>query len=123
MAPKAQEQRTEYKPIDGYVWCDKLGEIHDDDELDPYQYGPPDKGEEDERCKPEDHRPVFEKVAHVITESVTGYYFYHWSTAGQETRALCGAQTMPTMMGPKLWGYRGHLGEKYCKKCAKEVGL
>ncbi len=42
----------------GYVWCDRLGEIHED-ELDPYCYGEPKEGEYDERCRKADHRPVY----------------------------------------------------------------
>lgn len=39
-----------YHTIDGYVWCDRHGCIHDDT-TDPYDYGEPD-------CRREDHRPV-----------------------------------------------------------------
>lgn len=45
--------------VEGYVWCDKNGEIHDDC-LDPYRYGPPrEEGEEDMRCSPRDHVAVY----------------------------------------------------------------
>ena len=46
------------KPVKGYVWCDRNGEIHEDS-LDPYQYGEPTPGYDDPRCKPEDHRKVY----------------------------------------------------------------
>ena len=44
-----------YHNIDGYVWCDKLTEIHDIvySEFDPYSHGDP-----EDFCHPEDHRPV-----------------------------------------------------------------
>jgi len=49
-----------FEVIEGYVWCDKEGCIHDD-KLDPYQYGPPRPGEDDLRCPQEEHRPVYVK--------------------------------------------------------------
>jgi hypothetical protein len=50
--------RKRLTSVKGYVWCDRHGEIHED-ELDPYQYGPPGENEEDARCVPEDHRKVY----------------------------------------------------------------
>lgn len=46
------------QPVVGYVYCDKLGEIHELS-LDPYGYGSPDEDEEDMRCKTQDHRLVY----------------------------------------------------------------
>jgi len=42
-----------YYNIEGYVWCDKHGEIHDSvwQEFDPYDLG-------EDFCEPEDHRAV-----------------------------------------------------------------
>ena len=49
--------------VEGYVWCHKLGEIHDD-KLDPYHYGETELGPwgfdgEDMRCQPSDHIKVY----------------------------------------------------------------
>ena len=43
--------------IDGYVWCDRHGAIHDDS-LNPYDYS----GDEN-LCVAEDHRPVYREAA------------------------------------------------------------
>lgn len=56
--PKARAKRRAVEVIDGYVWCDKHGGIHEDT-LDPYAYGEPESGFEDQRCTPEDHIPVY----------------------------------------------------------------
>lgn len=32
------------KRVDGFVWCERLGEVHDNS-LDPYEYGEPAEGE------------------------------------------------------------------------------
>lgn len=44
--------------VDGWVWCDKVGAVHEDT-LDPYEYGPPERGFDDMRCAPSDHRVLF----------------------------------------------------------------
>lgn len=38
--------------IDGHVWCDRHGTVHDDN-LDPYEYG------EEGKCQPEDHSALY----------------------------------------------------------------
>jgi hypothetical protein len=53
-----------------------------------------------------------------ITEGVAGIWFYHLSPAGTNTKALCGAKTMNTALPLSSWGFRGHLNERYCDKCA-----
>jgi hypothetical protein len=53
--PKSKPKRVQRIP--GYVWCDRDGSVHEDS-LDPYGYGPPKPGEDDDRCQPEDHRSV-----------------------------------------------------------------
>lgn len=40
--------------LTGHVWCDKIGDVHDDT-LDPYNYG----ADDDDLCEPADHRPVY----------------------------------------------------------------
>lgn len=57
-APSRKLRDVRYELVEGVVWCNKLGEIHDD-ELDPYMYGPPEPGHDDDRCKPEDHEKVY----------------------------------------------------------------
>lgn len=49
------KKRKTLRKIDGFVWCDRHGEIHTD-ELDPYDWEPADH---DQVCKEEDHRPVY----------------------------------------------------------------
>lgn len=49
------------RPVPGYVWCERHGEIHEDG-LDPYAYGEPEPGWEDERCQPTDHRKVYARI-------------------------------------------------------------
>lgn len=51
-AERQKSQRPRFVEEPGYVWCDKLGEIHDDT-LNPYQMGV------DDMCSHEDHFPVF----------------------------------------------------------------
>lgn len=52
------EQRRVLSKVPGYVYCDRIGKVHDDN-LDPYEYGPPSDGEEDQRCQPSDHVSVY----------------------------------------------------------------
>lgn len=52
MSAKKRPVRAVLVVEPGYVWCDKLGKIHDDT-LDPYQMGG------DNRCNHEDHYPVY----------------------------------------------------------------
>ena len=49
-----------------------------------------------------------------LRESLHSYWLYHYSKNG---KALCGANTMPTSAPIALWGYRGHLHERYCSMC------
>lgn len=51
-------RKSALKRIEGYVWCEKNGEVHEDS-LNPYDYDAPDEGEEDTRCQPSDHRAVY----------------------------------------------------------------
>lgn len=46
------KQHARFEPVEGYVWCDRHGEIHDDT-LDPYDY------DVENQCLPSDHTPVF----------------------------------------------------------------
>lgn len=51
---------TKLARIEGYVWCNKLGEVHADT-LDPYDYADPLvlDSENEDLCKPSDHRAVY----------------------------------------------------------------
>lgn len=55
-----------------------------------------------------------------IVESLAGTFFYHLA---RETpaKALCGARTMATGLPLTQWGYRGHLGERYCAICVNRA--
>lgn len=55
--------------VEGVVWCDKLGEVHDDS-LDPYEYGEPRDGEEDARCSTHDHHAVYARQ--LVEVEITG---------------------------------------------------
>lgn len=55
----------------------------------------------------------------VLVEGVSGTWFYHLAEAGAPRPALCGERgVMPTAAPLSLWGYRGHLRERYCAECA-----
>lgn len=57
MNPHAKKQTL--KKVEGYVWCNKHGVVHEDS-LDPYDYGPPTQaGFDDPRCTKQDHRSVY----------------------------------------------------------------
>lgn len=55
--------------VEGVVWCDKLGEVHDDS-LDPYEYGEPPAGFEDQRCQADDHHAVYARQ--LVEVEITG---------------------------------------------------
>jgi hypothetical protein len=46
-----RKQAVKYEVIEGYVWCDRNGEVHEDS-LDPYEYA-------EELCEPQDHSPIY----------------------------------------------------------------
>lgn len=56
-------QHRHVYPVQGFVYCDKWGEVHETTgmhgEFDPYHYGAPEGDEEDNRCALEDHSPVY----------------------------------------------------------------
>lgn len=55
---------------------------------------------------------------YTISESIHGNFFYHIAVDG---KALCGEKiTMSTSIPFSYWGKKGHLNERYCKKCEKE---
>jgi hypothetical protein len=56
----------------------------------------------------------------VIAEGVSGTFYYHLAAAENTAQALCGAQTMPTLLDLDAWGKTGHLNERWCKRCEVE---
>lgn len=56
-----------------------------------------------------------------ITEGVSGRFLYHLSEEGTNSTALCGAQTMYSGIPLSSWGVKGHLNEKFCAECSKEL--
>ena len=56
-----------------------------------------------------------------IVETVYGYYHYHLSESGKTHQpTLCGREDVMTTEIPlSIWGYVGHLNEKWCEKCWK----
>jgi hypothetical protein len=58
MAKRPPKPRGKLTPIDGYVWCDRHGVVHENC-LDPYDYGPPEDKGEDMRCQLDDHVKVY----------------------------------------------------------------
>lgn len=53
----------------------------------------------------------------MITEGVSGTWFYHLSLRADISVALCGARTMATQLPLGTWGHTGHLGERWCSRC------
>lgn len=53
----------------------------------------------------------------VITEGISSTFYFHLSKAEEPTMALCGAKTMPTMMGLSSWAKTSHLNERWCSRC------
>ena len=62
------------------------------------------------------------KQKYAVSESISGYWYYHLSPKGNSSKALCGAPTMCCSLPFDAWGFRGHLGEQYCKKCLEIAG-
>ena len=54
----------------------------------------------------------------IITESLATPWLYHWSAIGEQTLALCGAQTMPANLSADNWGseYSGVVVQ-WCDEC------
>lgn len=50
-----EKKRERYERVEGYVWCDKHGTVHDD-ELDPYEMGGEDV------CRRADHQPIYRRA-------------------------------------------------------------
>ena len=58
-----------------------------------------------------------------MCESLSGYWFYHLRDPGAKV-ALCGSpHIMDTHSPVGTWGFRGHLGERYCLICERKAGL
>jgi hypothetical protein len=57
-----------------------------------------------------------------VVESILGNFSYHLRYPGQKA-AICGKEgLMQTSIPLSGWGYiSGHIGEKYCKECAKGI--
>lgn len=56
----------------------------------------------------------------VVTEGISGIWFYHLSRSDAVTRSICGAQTMRTSIPLERWGRtpdRYHIPEKWCRRC------
>lgn len=54
--------RRKLSRLEGWVWCDRHGEVHEDT-LDPYDYGAPvEDDEEDMRCRPSEHVAVYARL-------------------------------------------------------------
>lgn len=56
----------------------------------------------------------------IITEGVSGVWFYHWSEPANFTRSLCGKWTMKTSLRPEHWGIRcgnERITYKWCEEC------
>jgi hypothetical protein len=62
------------------------------------------------------------KVEPLIVEHVLSMFHYHLRYPGAKA-AICGAEgMMQTSIPLSTWGYvSGHIGEKYCKECAKSI--
>lgn len=62
-----------------------------------------------------------------IGESIHVHYRYHLYRHGRSWQALCGAEVMDrNLTDLSLWGFKGHLNERYCSRCGdhgKALGL
>ena len=54
----------------------------------------------------------------VVDEGPTSIWFYHMKRKGEYV-ALCGKPVLGKNLPTELWGYKSHVGEKYCKECEK----
>lgn len=57
-----------------------------------------------------------------VHEGIGATWFYHLQAVDHDL-ALCGGQTLDKPLPLRLWGYRGHLNERYCAKCEAEAQL
>jgi hypothetical protein len=57
----------------------------------------------------------------MMVEEFTGHWFYHIAYKDSFTRPLCGKNmvTMQTSIPMNIWGFVGHLKERYCDACKK----
>lgn len=61
----------------------------------------------------------------VVAEGTTAVWFYHLR-GEQDTDGFCGRPTFDKNLPLRLWGYVGHLNERYCKPCqaaARSAGI
>jgi len=58
---------------------------------------------------------------YMITEELTGHFFYHISEKDSYTKSICGSETitMQTSIPLDAWGFVGHCRERYCVPCYK----
>ena len=54
---------------------------------------------------------------YMVTEGVSGYYYYHISEYLNFTRSLCGKFVMQTQVHLSTWGTTSHIREKWCSEC------
>lgn len=52
----------------------------------------------------------------VMSEGIGATWLYHLREMGG-LDALCGADIFDKALPASLWGFTGHLGERYCNEC------
>lgn len=55
----------------------------------------------------------------VVAEGLGATWFYHLRDQDAE-KAFCGDGTFAKNLPLSLWGYKGHLNERYCPRCQAE---
>jgi hypothetical protein len=55
----------------------------------------------------------------VVAEGLGATWFYHLRDA-HASDAFCGAGTFAKDLPVRLWGFVGHLGERYCRACGTD---
>ena len=54
----------------------------------------------------------------VVTEEVDKAWTYHWSSMADQMKAICGRETMPANIDPRLWGgEHPSISVHWCQDC------
>lgn len=57
-------------------------------------------------------------VTFVIVEEMQTKWHYHWSSMADQTKSLCGRDTMPANIDPNLWGGEHPVIKiQWCQEC------
>ncbi len=62
-------------------------------------------------------REAMEMPPFIMSEGISGMFYYHISDGETPQMSLCGKQTMATRIPLRCYGLVTHLGERYCSTC------